>query len=100
MDMIGLLEEARNRSNMFQLWGGENGKCVGSMNNAVLDLNENRCFRIETPGQSDMYFWGNQTWDNLLQAKQNGMMFARKFSSEQHDSLQLLEKIRTELHLT
>lgn len=99
MHIIGLLEEARNQSNMFQLWGGEEDKCVGSMNNAVLDLNENRCFRIEALGKDEMYFWGNQTWDNIVEAKKNGMMFARKFSSEQPDSIQLLEKIRKELHL-
>ncbi|CAJ1956405.1 unnamed protein product [Cylindrotheca closterium] len=100
MDIIGFLHEARKQSNMFQLWGGEENNCVGSMNNAVLDLNENRCFRIEALGKAEMYFWGNQTWDNIVEAKKNGMMFARKFSSDQLDSIQLLEKIRKELHLT
>eukprot|EP00980_Cylindrotheca_fusiformis_P023152 scaffold10199_cov146-Cylindrotheca_fusiformis.AAC.9 len=94
MYLIGLLDEARENVNMFQLWGGANNRCIGSMNNAILDQNETRCFRNESPNKEDMYFWGNRTWDHLLQAKQKGLMFARKFSSIHPGSLKLLERIR------
>jgi hypothetical protein len=100
MHAIGLLEEARKNTNMFQLWGGADNRCTGSMSNAILDLNETRCFRNESPNQEDaMYFWGNSTWDRVTHAKRQGIMFARKFSSSHHGSVQLLEKIQSELHV-
>jgi hypothetical protein len=98
MDVLGLLDEAKQRSCMFQLWGGSVNECKGSMQNAILDLNESRCFRHESLYSENMYFWGNQTWRNLVQARQNGLLFARKFSSSQDGSVQLLEKIKVELH--
>eukprot|EP00980_Cylindrotheca_fusiformis_P015282 scaffold4247_cov66-Cylindrotheca_fusiformis.AAC.23 len=98
MYLIGLLEEARENANMFQVWGGASYRCIGSMPNAILDQNETRCFRDESPDKEDLYFWGNTTWDHLLLAKQKGYMFARKFSSDHPGSLKLLERIRDELH--
>lgn len=98
MDILGLLEEARNRTCMFQLWGGALDKCEGSMQNAVLDMNETRCFRVESLEKENLYFWGNETWDNIVQSKQNGLLFTRKFDSNSIGSFQLLEKIRTNLH--
>lgn len=98
MDLIGLLQEARENSNMFQLWGGAEDQCIGSMNNAILDLNKTRCFRNESPNQEDVYFWGNETWNHLLTAKRRGLMFARKFSSSHRGSMELLARIKTEVH--
>ena len=98
MDMIGHLDEAKSNTNMFQLWGGKMGRCVATMQNAVLDLNETRCFRDENPITENLYFWGNSTWDHLVRAKERGILFARKFDSGHDGSVELLEKIESELH--
>jgi hypothetical protein len=98
MDILGLLDEAKENRNMFQLWGGDPNRCIGTISNAVLDMNETRCFRNESPGHKDLYVWGNSTWENLVQAKQQGVLFARKFHSNHTGSVHLMEQIRRVLH--
>jgi hypothetical protein len=101
MDLLGLLDEAKNKRSMYQLWGGDTDRCVGSMHNAVLDMDETRCFRFEHPDQDDtLYVWGNSTWNYLVRAKQEGVLFARKFRSDHNGSTELLHRIRTTLHET
>ena len=98
MDILGLLEQAKENRNMFQLWGGDNKRCRGSMGNAVLDMDETRCFRNESPAEDELYVWGNSTWTSLVQAKQEGVMFVRKFHSNHDGSMELLKRIQRELH--
>ncbi len=99
MHILGFGDEAKKRRSMLQLWGGEVNRCSGSMSNAVLDLNADRCYRHEDPLYPSIYVWGNETWSQLLQAKENGILFARKFHSSQRGSVQLIERIRQELHV-
>jgi hypothetical protein len=98
MDVLGLLEEAKERRSMHQVWGGDSTRCRGTMQNAVLDTDETRCFRLENPDEEELYVWGNSTWDNLVKAKRNGVLFARKFHSEHEGSVNLLLDIRRRLH--
>ena len=112
MDLIGHLQEAKARTNMYQLWGGERNRCVGSMNNAILDMNDTRCFRDESlsldhvdgstttnnNNNNNIYIWGNSTWASLIRAKERGTLFARKFDSNHAGSVELLEKIKNEMH--
>jgi hypothetical protein len=98
MDVLGLLEEAKERRSVYQLWGGDSNRCRGTMQNAVLDTDETRCFRLENPDEEELYVWGNSTWDNLVKAKRNGVLFARKFHSDHEGSVNLLLDIRRRLH--
>jgi hypothetical protein len=96
LDLIGLLEEAKNHTSTWQTWGGYN-HCRGSMHNAVLSSNTSTCFRLEYPG-SDLYILGNETLTYLEQAKRQGFLFARKFRSDDDASTEFLKEIKTRLH--
>jgi hypothetical protein len=76
------------------------------MNNAVLSRNESLCYRTEDATRSTgtnrtasttADFLGNETWDYLQDAKAQGIFFARKFSSDDPSSVQLLEQIEDQL---
>jgi hypothetical protein len=95
-DLIGLLEEAKNQASTWQTWGGYN-HCRGTMHNAVLSSNTSTCFRLEYPG-SDLYIFGNETLTHLEEAKRQGFLFARKFRSDNDDSVEFLKEIKTRLH--
>jgi hypothetical protein len=96
MSMIGYLDKALSTTSVFQLWGG-NEECGGSMSNVVLSLNSTLCYRTEDPLAESMYVRGNQTMEMLRRAKRHGVLFARKFRSLDHDSIQLMNDIRAEL---
>jgi hypothetical protein len=98
MNVLGNLEEAKRNKGMFQVWGGDSQGCNGSMQNAVLDLNETRCFTSEDPDAGGRHFYGNEMWDRLVAAKKEGILFARKFRSSHKGSAELLQNIREQLH--
>jgi hypothetical protein len=115
LHMIGFGEEALTQTGMFQVWGGNSSVCQGTMNNAVLSTNASICFRSEDHGrrrsrgsnnnnnnnnntdQTNMYFYGNEMWDAIVDAKQRGFLFARKFRTDRQDSMDLRYRIQTEL---
>lgn len=101
MDILGVLDEAKERRSMYQLWGGYS-TCRGSMQNAILEMDETICYRNENfhGNDGDLYFFGNRTWDSLIEARQQGTVFARKFHSDNVGSMQLLDKIVHEMHGT
>lgn len=114
--IIGYGEEALQRANMWQVWGG-NKECTSSMNNAVLTTSEDTCFRLEDATEGSIvlnttvqqlrdnrdksqavYIRGNQVMDTLKEAKRRGFMFARKFRSDDVKSMELMEGIKMEIH--
>ena len=100
LSICGFAEEALQQTSMFQLWGGTSEECKSSMNNAILDRNATLCFKSEDPGRIDptsSYFRGDQLWDHIVDARQRGFLFARKFSSQLPESKSLADKIRKEL---
>ena len=101
MDILGYLEEAKSNRAMFQVWGGDkSNQCEGSMKNAILNEESDKCFRNENPNERHNYFYGNETWNKLLKAKQEqGIYFARKFHSTRNSSIELLNKIRDRMHV-
>jgi hypothetical protein len=97
LNLIGLLEEAKNHTSTWQTWGGYN-HCRGSMHNAVLSSNTSTCFRLEYPGTDLLYFLGNETLTHLERAKRQGFLFARKFRSDDDASMDFLKEVKTRLH--
>jgi len=116
MFILGYGDEALQQANMWQLWGGETD-CTSSMSNAVLSTSETICFRLEDATQGSIvlnktmehlrdslknskavYIRGNQMMQMLKDAKQRGFMFARKFRSDDAHSLELLLRIKNEIH--
>lgn len=99
LTMIGLQEEALEQASMWQVWGGAE-TCQSSMKNALLSRNASLCYRLEdaTLDPPQMYIRGDVTMDFLKDAKQRGFYFARKFHSDNPESMELLEDIRTDLH--
>jgi hypothetical protein len=99
LTMIGLQEEALEQASMWQVWGGAE-TCESSMKNAVLSRNASLCYRLEdaTLDPPQMYIRGDETMDFLKDAKRRGFYFARKFHSDNPESMELLEDIRTDLH--
>ena len=110
--------DSLDAASMFQLWGGTD-QCQASMNNAVLTMNPQTCFRNEdatlgsqgrnrTPqdnkkrrddeSSSALYMRGDQMFEALRQAKKRGFLFARKFRSDHAGSMELLQRIQSELH--
>lgn len=98
LSIIGFGEEALEQTSMFQVWGGQS-VCGGTMNNAVLSTNASLCFRSEDPGRNvtDLYFHGDEMWDYLVDAKRRGYLFARKFRTDNEDSMDLMSEIRSKL---
>jgi hypothetical protein len=112
LHMIGYGEDALAHTGMFQVWGGNSYECHGTMNNAVLSTNASICFRSEDPGRrtirgnnhtnqtttaTSMYFYGNEMWDAIVDAKQRGLLFARKFHTDRPDSMEIRHRIQNEL---
>lgn len=107
--IIGYQKQALARASIFQVWGGKE-TCGSSMNNAVLGVNASICFRNEDAtegsvyleknhvGGDAVYFKGNETISILRKAKNRGFMFARKFSSEDSNSMKLLDLIEEKFH--
>ena len=106
LSMTGYADEALQREPMmFQSWGGGT-ECQGSMQNAVLSRNASLCYRTEDPlvqTQAAMrlphgwYYQGDTTWERLRDARERGVLFARKFRSDRLDSVQLRHDIRDHL---
>jgi hypothetical protein len=105
MQLIGMGEQALEYGCMWQVWGGE-ARCQSSVNNAILTRNETVCFKVEdgtmvrnnTGGA--LYIAGNEMMEYLKDAKRRGFLFARKFESDNEESMALLDDIRRELHET
>ena len=105
--ILGYGEEAMASAGMFQVWGGKT-TCQSSMNNAVLGMNHSICFKNEDAGLlrsagykdgEPIYVWGSEILKELQKAKrERGYMFARKFKSSDEGSMELLERIRKEIH--
>lgn len=103
--LVGLAEtEILDQASTFQAWGGQENECGSSMKNAVLSEHDRQCFRLEDATldneaelKDGMYFWGNQTWSLLEQARDRGVLFARKFNSSDY-SVHLLDKIKEQWH--
>ena len=109
--IIGYKEQALEAASMFQVWGGES-TCGTSMGNAVLSLNASICYKNEDATEGSIvhqqshqagdpvYVHGNEVLTTLKEAKKRGFMFARKFKSEDSNSMELLDLIQRELHQT
>ena len=107
MGLIGRQEEALEQAAIWQAWGGEAADCKSSMKNAVLTRNATVCFKVEdgTIGSRTtslvyshgQYFRGNQTWEYLKNARERGILFARKFDSERPLSMELEGDIEGQL---
>jgi hypothetical protein len=107
--ILGYKKQALEAASMFQVWGGAS-TCGGSMNNAVLSLKDDVCFRIEDARENStfpevpqkqvgpLYVHGSEMLEVLKSAKKRGFMFARKFNSEDTSSLKLIGIIQRELH--
>jgi len=115
--IIGHGKEAMELPSMFQVWGGEPLCGDGSMKNAILNANATLCYRSDdvtkgslserqrgnfedTSNVENSYFRGNKLLEELRLAKERGFLFARKFASGDQSSLELLERIREEIHET
>jgi hypothetical protein len=101
MRLIGVGEQALENGCVWQVWGGQ-ATCQSSVNNAILTRNESLCFKVEdgTMVRNDtaLYIRGNQVKEYLKDAKQRGFLFARKFQSDNEESMALLDDIKRELH--
>lgn len=107
MGLVGRQEAALGQASVFQVWGGTSSDCESSMKNAILTKNATLCYKVEdgtitsvTPSlvfSHGQYFMGNETWAYLLNARERGILFARKFSSVDTLSLQLKDDVRDTL---
>ena len=126
LSIIGYETDALQHTSIYQVWGGETTECKSSMKNAILTQNSSICYKTEdfyyTHQQQEkeqhyirsshhdiknqeydhvtnnfMYFYGNETWNQLKTAHQRGYMFARKFVSNHTESVTLLQRIQNEL---
>ena len=107
--IIGHGEQAMDATSMFQVWGGD-PMCTATMNNAVLSLDSEPCYKVEdavtlnalqiVPAKSKnpVYLHGNELVRAMKAAKTSGVMFARKFSSDLPSSVNLLRLIEQEFH--
>lgn len=102
LDLIGHGSARLDPPAVFQAWGGVE-ECQSSMNNALLSQNASLCYRdedatdMEGQTKSNLYFSGNETWARLVEAKQRGVLFARKFRSDNPESSVLIAAIEEEL---
>ena len=107
MGLIGRQDEALQQAAIWQAWGGTSADCKSSMKNAILTRNATVCYKVEdgTVDSHDSplhfshgkYFLGNETWARLKNARERGILFARKFVSESEPSLDLEHDIETQL---
>ncbi len=107
MFLIGVGQEALDEPGaVWQVWGGSKSlTCESSVNNAILTTNSSTCFKVEdaTRGMVRMdgtafYIHGDRILPFLKDAKKRGFLFARKFQSNNKESMDLLETIRNEIH--
>mmetsp|Transcript_28567 Transcript_28567/g.61517 ORF Transcript_28567/g.61517 Transcript_28567/m.61517 type:complete len:627 (+) Transcript_28567:133-2013(+) len=117
--IIGHGAEAMEAASMFQVWGGEPKCGNGSMKNALLKPNATICYKSEDltkqfvlerhsrPNDSrrifiddveHTFFRGDKLLEELRLAKQQGVLFARKFKSSDRESLELIEMIKRNIH--
>lgn len=107
LSILGYESEALEGSMMFQLWGGtQHGQCQSSMSNALLSMNKTLCYRSEDPNHlpsveytasEGSYIWGYELWDQLVDARKRGFLFARKFATDHAESHEVLQKIESTL---
>jgi hypothetical protein len=109
--IIGYGKQAMDALSMFQVWGGDSS-CKSSMNNAVLSLDPDTCYKVEDAvtlnavqnassySGNPVYLHGHELVQALKVAKNSGIMFARKFNSEEPSSVNLLRLIQQEFHRT
>ena len=108
--IIGYGKQAAEAASMFQVWGGD-PSCKSSMRNAVLSLAPESCYKVEDSSlnavqsisgkaYSPAHLHGNELVRDLKVAKNKGFMFARKFNSEEPNSMSLLRLIQQEFHHT
>jgi hypothetical protein len=114
MDMLELLHQAKENYSMFQVWGRpaiidqekkrgkrSSSKCEGGMKNSVLELNDypHACYKSEhTYLNGANMMNASQVMEGLVQAKKRGILFARKFHSDNPNSVHLRDAIVRELH--
>jgi Core-2/I-Branching enzyme len=106
--IIGYKDHALEKASTFQVWGG-NITCAPSMNNAILRMNSSICYKSEDASsgslalqasqnqQINIYIRGDEILHQIKVAKRRGFLFARKFSSEDKGSMQLLNYIQQEV---
>ncbi|GKY94291.1 hypothetical protein MPSEU_000394900 [Mayamaea pseudoterrestris] len=105
LDMIGHGAEAREQAAIFQVWGGKSYICRGTMRNAFLSTMESVCYRMEDEtlkedsdgNRRSLHFHGNGTMEYLKDAKARGLIFARKFGSNDDKSMEVLRLIEEEV---
>jgi hypothetical protein len=101
LELLGYGDEAREQSSIFQVWGGVDAHCRIQMKNALLSQNASLCYRSEdattTSSETSLVFYGNETLELLKLAKNRGILFARKFHSEDEASVSVLRAIQEEI---
>ena len=105
MRLLGIGDEALDEPGcMWQVWGGNMETCQSSVQNAILTRNASRCFKVEDATRgierngSALYIRGNEITQYLKDAKRRGFLFARKFQSNNKESMSLLNDIQREIH--
>jgi Core-2/I-Branching enzyme len=124
MNLLGFLDQAKDNYSMFQLWGAPTLKaadpsasasaaCQGGMKNSVLEINmyPHPCYKSEHAYEYQQNALGNivqdrtpflmnatGVWERIVEAKSRGVLFARKFHSDNERSLLMLQRIVQELH--
>jgi len=106
MQLLGGVEKEalHNAGGVWQVWGGVE-TCQSSVNNAILTTNSLTCFKVEDATREQrmeegtpLYINGSDVMAFLKDAKKRGFLFARKFHSDNDESMALLEEIRREIH--
>jgi hypothetical protein len=107
MGMIDRQGQALEQAAIWQCWGGLAADCKSSMKNAVLTQNASVCYKVEdgTWNAPDnvithshgYYFHGNETWVYLQNARERGILFARKFDPSNPLSVELQVDIEENL---
>lgn len=106
MGLIGRQAHALDQASVWQAWGGLETECKSSMRNAVLTWNATACYKVED-GTTEIpstlvfehgrYFRGNETWAYLQNARERGILFTRKFDSDNMLSMELRRAIEGQL---
>ena len=98
-------KEALENGAVWQVWGGHTSCGQGTIRNAVLTRNATLCFKVDDGTMVRKHgelllIRGNEMMEYLKDAKRRGFLFARKFQSNNEESMALLEDIKRELHET
>jgi thiol-disulfide isomerase/thioredoxin len=105
MHLIGVGKEALENGAVWQVWGGQESCGQGTVHNAILTRNATLCFKVDdgTMVRKDgelLYIHGNEMMEYLKDAKRRGFLFARKFQSNDEESMAFLDDIKREVHET